>query len=91
MMNNNKRGLHFDFDPYDWLIQVENRQIELENKYNIAIRNQKEMALAYNDLFNKHKELKKKLERLETDLWRAKNDNEAIERYYELMGRPERS
>ena len=56
-----KNNFHFEFDPYDWLIQIENRQIDLENKHNLSIRNQKEMAIAYNDLGRKYNELKKKV------------------------------
>ena len=41
-----KNNFHFEFDPYDWLIQIENRQIDLENKHNLSIRNQKELAIA---------------------------------------------
>ena len=91
MYNGKRNGFHFDFDPYDYLIQLENRQIELENKHNLAIRNQKEMALMYNDLSRKYTECKKKLEQMETDLWRAKSNDELIQKFYKLLQRPERN
>ena len=89
-MMQDKNGFHFDFDPYNWLIQIENRQIELENKHNIAIRNQKEMAIAYNDLGKKYDALKKRFQQLETSMWQAKNKDDLIKQFYSLLGRPER-
>lgn len=85
-----KDNFHFHFDPYDWLIQIENRQIDLENKHNLSIRNQKEMAIAYNDLGTKYNELKKKLQQFETELWRAKNNEDVRTRFLRIMERPER-
>ena len=85
-----KNNFHFEFDPYDWLIQIENRQIDLENKHNLSIRNQKEMAIAYNDLGIKYNELKKKVLQFESDLWRAKNKEDVRKRFLEIMERPER-
>lgn len=85
-----KNSFHFEFDPYDWLIQIENRQIDLENKHNLSIRNQKEMAIAYNDLGTKYNQLKKKLQEFETELWRAKNNQDVRQRFLKIMERPER-
>ena len=85
-----KDNFHFHFDPYDWLIQIENRQIDLENKHNLSIRNQKEMAIAYNDLGTKYNQLKKKLQEFETELWRAKNNQDVRQRFLKIMERPER-
>ena len=85
-----KNNFHFEFDPYDWLIQIENRQIDLENKHNLSIRNQKEMAIAYNDLGRKYNELKKKVLQFESDRWRAKNKEDVRKRFFEIMERPER-
>ena len=85
-----KNNFHFEFDPYDWLIQIENRQIDLENKHNLSIRNQKEMAIAYNELGRKYNDLKNKLMKFESDLWRAKNKEDVRKRFFEIMERPER-
>ena len=78
------------FDPYEWLIQIENRQNDLEHKHNQAVNNFKQMAVAYNDLGKKYNDLKNKVERFETDLWKAKSNDELIAKFYKLMGRPER-
>ena len=78
-----------NWSPYDWLIQIEDRMKELQNKHNVILQNQKEMALAYNTQLRKVNDLQRKVDTLESILW--KNDSEqAIQDYWRLTGRPKR-
>lgn len=88
-MNDDDINHPLNFDPYDWLLQMEERMKELQHKHNVLVQNQKEMALACNTQLRKINELQKKVDTLESILW--KNDDEiAIKDYWNLVGRPTR-
>jgi len=78
-----------NFDPYDWMLQLEDRMKELQHKHNVIIQNQKEMALAYNTQLRNVKNLQKKVDTLESILWRSDNE-QAINDYFARIGRPKR-
>ena len=88
-MNDDDINHPLNWSPYDWLIQMEDRMKELQQKHNVILQNQKEMALAYNTQLRKINDLKKQVDTLETILW--KNDDQAaINEYWNLVGRPKR-
>ena len=88
-MNNNEDDFGIDWNPYDWLLQLEDRMKELQHKHNVIIQNQKEMALAYNTQLRNVKNLQKKVDTLESILWRSDNE-QAINDYFARIGRPKR-
>ena len=78
-----------NWNPYDWLIQMEERMKELTHKHNVILQNQKEMAIGFNTQQRTITELRKRIDTLESILW--KNDSEqAIKDYWRLTGRPKR-
>ena len=88
-MNNNEDDFGINFDPYEWMLQLEDRMKELQHKHNMIIKNQKEMALAYNTQLRTIKDLNKRVHTLESILWKS-DDTKAINEYWRQMGRPQR-
>lgn len=86
-MNDDDINHPLNWSPYDWLIQMEDRMKELQHKHNVMLQNQKEMALAYNTQLRTINDLKRKIDTLESILW--KNDDQtAIKEYWNKVGRP---
>ena len=89
MMDDEDINNPLNWNPYDWLLQMEDRMKDLQHKHNVILQNQKEMALAYNTQLRTINDLKKKVDTLESILW--KNDDQtAINEYWNLVGRPKR-
>ena len=89
MMDDEDINNPLNWNPYDWLLQMEDRMKDLQHKHNVILQNQKEMALAYNTQLRTINDLKKKVDTLESILW--KNDDQtAINEYRNLVGRPKR-
>lgn len=90
MYNKNMRERNFlNFDPYEWILSLEDRLCELQNKHNQLINNHKQIGMAFNANADKIKKLENKVNTLESILW--KNDSkDAIEEYWRMVGRPER-
>lgn len=78
-----------NWDPYEWLIQMEDRMKELQHKHNVILQNQREISLAINTQLRKIEDLNKRVDSLENILWRA-DDPAAIKEYWNLVGRPKR-
>lgn len=88
-MNDPDMNHPLNWNPYDWLIQMENKIHEMSDKTNQMIRNQKEMAVAFNTQVRRIEDLEKRIDTLENIMWRSDNSN-AIKEYWEIVGRPKR-
>jgi len=85
----NDQNHPLDWSPYDWLIGLEKQLNQLTVKTQQVIRNQKEMAIAYNNQVSKINDLAQRVDTLENILWRSDNQS-AIKEYWDMVGRPKR-
>ena len=89
MYNRNMRDRNFlNFDPYDWMLSLDEKMCELNAKHNQLVNNSKQIAIAFNQQQKTIKDLQNKINTLESILW--KNDSkDAIEEYWRMVGRPQ--
>lgn len=94
MKNNNNDDFdlsrYYNFDPYDWMTEIDANNKTLLEKYTIVCRNQRELAFALNTQLKHINDLKKRIDTLEEIIWRNSPDDEtAIAEYIKCL-RPER-
>lgn len=86
--NNNDFDLnkYYNFDPYDWMTEIDTNNKVLLEKYSIVCRNQRELALALNSQLKHINDLKRRVDTLEELLWRNNPDDEtAIAEYIKCL------
>ena len=71
------------FDPYDFLIEIDQSNKTLKEKYQLTLRNTKELAIAFNNQVKRISKLEQRVDTLEEILWRNSDNNEekAIKEY----------
>lgn len=81
----------YNFDPYDFLMEIDQSNKTLKEKYQLTLRNTKELAIAFNNQVKRIGALEKRIDTLEEILWRKSDTNEekAIKEYISAL-RPAR-